>query len=116
MRHYVSPIFPAEPNSPSYTISPLLCCFPWLSLMHSPVHYMASFACRNAHGPLLKAISDQSNFSLLDQYNVTKLLDVYLAREIALLPDARSVVVNSVNPGLCKSELRRSSSIPNLVK
>lgn len=42
-----------------------------------------------------------------DRYNVSKLLDVFLAHQIAALPLASGVVVNVINPGLCVSELRR---------
>jgi NAD(P)-dependent dehydrogenase (short-subunit alcohol dehydrogenase family) len=44
-----------------------------------------------------------------DRYSTTKLLDVFLARKIAQLPKvaASGVVVNSVNPSLCESDLGR---------
>jgi retinol dehydrogenase-12 len=42
---------------------------------------------------------------------MSKLLDVFMAREIAQLPAAQKVNVNSLNPGLCVSELRRDMPI-----
>lgn len=42
----------------------------------------------------------------MDRYNVSKLLSLFLARKIATLPAAKDIVVNCVNPGLCKSEFR----------
>lgn len=43
---------------------------------------------------------------MLDRYNVSKLLDLFLVREIAKLPLAKDVVVDVVNPGMCVSDLR----------
>jgi len=40
-------------------------------------------------------------------YNTSKLIDVYIAREISKLPAASKIIVNSCNPGLCVSDLRR---------
>lgn len=39
-------------------------------------------------------------------------LDVFMAREIAKLPVASKVTVASVNPGLCKSDLRKDMPYP----
>ena len=51
-------------------------------------------------------MNDPKNFGF-DQYSMTKLLEMYLVREMAKLPIASEVVVNAVNPGLTTSELRR---------
>lgn len=47
-----------------------------------------------------------------DRYMTTKLLDILIARELAAQLDAASagaspIIVNTVNPGLCKSSLFR---------
>ena len=68
---------------------------------------MAQFKCRTTSGPLLNALNDPHNFSGLENYNITKLLEMYLVRELAALPIASGVVVNAANPGLTTSGLRR---------
>jgi len=72
------------------------------------VHYRASFAEHNHSKPLL-ALNDPTKFDGHDRYSTTKLLDVFLARKIAQLPKvtANGIVVNSVNPSLCQSDLGR---------
>lgn len=81
------------------------------------VHYWAKFPQHSAPS-ILSALDDQTQWvNGNERYNVSKLLDLYLAREIAKLPAANGVVVNSVNPGetmvrrdadagLCKSGFR----------
>ena len=72
------------------------------------MHYSARFTEHNQPKPLL-ALNDSTKFDGLDRYPTTKLLDVFLARKVAQLPKvtASGVVVNSVNPSLCKSDLGR---------
>lgn len=41
-----------------------------------------------------------------EMYNISKLLDVFLARKIAVLPAAQDIQVTVTNPSLCKSGLR----------
>ena len=79
--------------------------------MLSQVQYLAAFKYRDTPGSLLDALNDPKNFSI-DHYNITKLLDVCLAREMAKFPTASGVIVNSVNPGLSTSELRRDLPAP----
>lgn len=45
-----------------------------------------------------------------DRYNFSKLISLFLARQIARLPLAKDIVVDVVNPGLCVSELRNEMS------
>lgn len=67
---------------------------------------MAYFAERTVPGPTLTALNDPKHFGLADRYNVSKLISLFLAREIAPLPLAKDVVVNVVHAGLCESGLR----------
>ena len=55
------------------------------------------------------ALNDSTKYDGGDRYSTTKLLDVFLARKVAQLPKvtASGVVVNSVNPSLCQSDLGR---------
>jgi hypothetical protein len=41
-----------------------------------------------------------------EMYNISKLLDVFLARKIAALPVAQDIQVTVTNPGLCRSAFR----------
>ena len=72
------------------------------------MHYRARFTENNQSKPLA-ALNDSTKFDGSDRYSTTKLLDVFLARKIAQLPKATEggIVVNSVNPSLCKSDLAR---------
>ena len=42
----------------------------------------------------------------MERYNLTKMLDVFLAQKIATLPAAEGIRVSSVDPGFCVSEFR----------
>lgn len=55
-----------------------------------------------------------------DRYNTSKLLEVLMVRELAAQMDAKGggnpIVLNSLNPGLCRSSLFRHAAFPlNLV-
>ncbi|GAA5968607.1 hypothetical protein JCM11641_007693 [Rhodosporidiobolus odoratus] len=85
---------------------------PHLTIVASDIHYAAAFKERQAvpykHSDYLAALNDKELFNGFDRYGVSKVLNVLLARELAKLPQVQSkVVVNSVNPGLTKSSLRR---------
>ncbi|GAA5824825.1 hypothetical protein JCM11251_005359 [Rhodosporidiobolus azoricus] len=86
---------------------------PHLSIIASDVHFVAAFEERNSvpskHSTYLAALDDESIFKGMDRYNVSKLLDVMMARKFAKLPQvkAKGIIVNSVNPGLTKSGLRK---------
>ncbi|KAJ7625584.1 hypothetical protein FB45DRAFT_1029938 [Roridomyces roridus] len=58
-----------------------------------------------------------SGFAMVPHLTITgsscKLFNVYLARKIAGLEQAKGIVVNVVNPGLCSSELARDIPIPS---
>ena len=72
------------------------------------MHYKARFTEHNQPKPL-SALNDPAKFDGRDRYSTTKLLDVFLAQKIAQLPKATAggIVVNSVNPSLCQSDLAR---------
>jgi NAD(P)-dependent dehydrogenase (short-subunit alcohol dehydrogenase family) len=66
------------------------------------VHYWSTFPQHASSEPLLKTLNQLETYvNGQERYNVSKLLDVYIAREIAKLPAVTSgaVTVNSVNPG-----------------
>lgn len=59
---------------------------------------------------LLAALNDKSQAVNAELYNTTKLLVLLLTRELAKLPAAQKVVVNTASPGICVSQLRRNMS------
>ena len=82
---------------------------PHLTIVSSGVHYWARFKQKDVPGPLLAALNNKKHHSPDDTYNISKLLDLFFAREVAALPSiSGKVVVNAVDPGLCKSNFRRA--------
>jgi NAD(P)-dependent dehydrogenase (short-subunit alcohol dehydrogenase family) len=72
------------------------------------VHKIAGFAQKNIEGSTLAALNNEAHRGpARDRYQVSKLINQFLAAEIALLPAASNIVVSTVNPGLCVSSLRR---------
>ncbi|KAI5476854.1 hypothetical protein MNV49_007088 [Pseudohyphozyma bogoriensis] len=80
---------------------------PHMSIVGSEVHMWAKFAEKKVPGPTLAALNTEKHFNPDDRYFTSKLIALFIARKLAKLPIASSVVVNIVNPGLCKSDLRR---------
>lgn len=85
---------------------------PHLVIVASEVHEWAKFPQQDAP-TILAALNDKQQAVPSDLYNMSKLLDVLITREIAQLPSAQKIVVNSLNPGLCVSDLRRD--FPSLI-
>lgn len=82
---------------------------PHLVIVASEVHEWARFPQQDAP-TILAALNDKSQAITSDLYKMSKLLDVLITKEIAQLPSAQKINVNSLNPGLCVSELRRDWS------
>ncbi|SPN99118.1 related to enoyl-CoA hydratase/isomerase [Cephalotrichum gorgonifer] len=61
-------------------------------------------------GDVFDALSVKEGFAPFDQYPMTKLLEIFAVRQLAsIIPVSTSgVVVNTVNPGLCYSDLDRN--------
>lgn len=76
------------------------------------MHAWAAFTESKVAGSTLAALNAPEHCNTQDRYNVSKLLSLFLARKIASLPAARDVVVNCVNPGLCKSDFRADLPAP----
>ncbi|KAK4179822.1 putative Dehydrogenase/reductase [Triangularia setosa] len=80
-----------------------------ITVVASEAHFLTSF--KERLEPNIFECFRNGNFDQYERYNTSKLLDVLLARELANRLDASSpagnskVIVNSVNPGLCKSGL-----------
>jgi NAD(P)-dependent dehydrogenase (short-subunit alcohol dehydrogenase family) len=85
-------------------------CDTCISVTSSDLYSDAKFVERSAaEGQLFTVLNDEKKSNILDRYNVTKLLEIYMIREIAAAApyDSHHVIVNCVAPGFCHSELTR---------
>ncbi|GKT40779.1 short chain dehydrogenase atnD [Colletotrichum spaethianum] len=85
---------------------------PKIVIVASEASQMAKFHERNAED-IYKALN--TNKSLKDRYNTTKLMQVILARQMAIAADASGkgrVQVTTLNPGLCATALFRNIPFP----
>jgi hypothetical protein len=82
----------------------------FLVLTDSAAHYYASFQERTAPKPI-SALNDQAKFRSLDRYPVTKLIEIFIVQKIARLSKATGIIVSTVNPGLCRTEIGRDTGI-----
>ncbi|KAJ7089873.1 hypothetical protein B0H15DRAFT_839583 [Mycena belliarum] len=90
---------------------------PRLVVVSSEVHYWVTIDKSLIEGPNLFKVLGSKEYChstpkvLEDRYLLTKLLNVFFVRALnARLPPATPLVVNTVNPGYCYSELRRTFS------
>ncbi|CAM1506064.1 Fc.00g057050.m01.CDS01 [Cosmosporella sp. VM-42] len=63
-----------------------------------------------SNGRIIDKVNDRSNFNFLTQYQITKLLAMYVMKQISATTLADEVVVFAVCPGLCKSDIARDGS------
>ncbi|KAM0746972.1 NAD(P)-binding protein [Meredithblackwellia eburnea MCA 4105] len=86
---------------------------PHITIVGSEVHVFAAFKEKNIPGSTLEALNKPELANFHDRYNVSKVLDLFIARQLAKLPLVRShsIVVNVVNPGLCKSSFREGMGL-----
>ncbi|BGP57890.1 hypothetical protein JCM8202_006263 [Rhodotorula sphaerocarpa] len=90
---------------------------PQLEIVASEVHYWVNPANlprsgSGAPGSFLSELCSEpyhARLPPLEAYQISKLLDVFLARKLAALPAAEKVQVTATNPGLCKSAFRDES-------
>ncbi|KAJ0154342.1 Dehydrogenase/reductase SDR family member 13 [Colletotrichum tanaceti] len=85
---------------------------PKIVIVSSDASQMARFRERNAED-IYKALN--ANKSLTDRYSTTKLMQVMLARQMAIAADASGkgrVQVTTLNPGLCSTALFRNLPFP----
>ncbi|PWY96116.1 short-chain dehydrogenase/reductase [Aspergillus sclerotioniger CBS 115572] len=86
---------------------------PVLSIVASEVHAFAKFPERQAPEEkgvgIFEALDDPDQYydTMGERYRTSKLLDILLARELADRVSGDQVVVNCLNPGLCRSQLSR---------
>lgn len=84
---------------------------PHLVIVASEAHELAKLPQQDASN-MIAAMSAKETASPMDSYNASKVLDVMIAREMAKLSIAGKVSVTSVNPGFCKSDLRKDLPYP----
>ncbi|KAJ7180982.1 hypothetical protein C8R46DRAFT_1071093 [Mycena filopes] len=84
---------------------------PHLTITGSSAQYLTKFPEKRATN-ILHTLNDPSKGSISkDRYAVSKLFNLFLAREIAALLQAQGVVVNVVDPGMCASDIGRHRNL-----
>jgi NAD(P)-dependent dehydrogenase (short-subunit alcohol dehydrogenase family) len=59
------------------------------------------------NGSVLTKVNDKASFSILTQYQISKLLEMWVMRQIAVKSSPSEVIVVASCPGLCRSTLGR---------
>ncbi|ETS87251.1 hypothetical protein PFICI_01079 [Pestalotiopsis fici W106-1] len=82
-----------------------------LTIVTSDTHFLIDFKEAEASEGIFNRLNnkEKSAGEVADRYPTTKLMQVFLVRELAArLPlDSNSVIINCTNPGMCHSELSR---------
>ncbi|CCA72832.1 hypothetical protein PIIN_06768 [Serendipita indica DSM 11827] len=85
---------------------------PHLVIVSSGVHLVAPFKDKN-QANIFAALNTESRYVQGDRYFDSKLLEILITRHISKIPkfsqEASGVVMCTVNPGFCRSELMRRS-------
>ncbi|KAL6716738.1 hypothetical protein ACLMJK_006306 [Lecanora helva] len=84
---------------------------PHLTVVSSEVHGWVDFPERNSPD-IFKVLNDRETANMETRYQTSKLLEVFIVRELAARARERSkgkVIMNLANPGLCHSELARDA-------
>ena len=85
---------------------------PHLTIVSSDVHFMTNMPERKKPGKIFDNLNDKSSARMFDRYNVSKMLDVLSTRALAAEAGKDCpVIINTVNPGLCHSELMREVGV-----
>lgn len=82
---------------------------PRLTIVTSDAHDMTKFP-EWKQPRIFDALDDESKARISERYPTTKLLQILVVRQIAPQLEGSGVILNLVNPGLCKSELARDGS------
>lgn len=89
---------------------------PRIVLVGSEVHFWTPFVENHSQTPIAE-LNNKEVFKPDDRYQVSKLLDLLITREIgeqldhSSHPEDKSIKVNCPNPGLCHSELGREAGL-----
>jgi NAD(P)-dependent dehydrogenase (short-subunit alcohol dehydrogenase family) len=83
---------------------------PHLVVVTSEMHALTSMPERKAPpGQIFSTLNDKSKARMTDRYSVSKLLEVFVVRQLVAdsAPEGYSVIINLMNPGFCHSTLMR---------
>ncbi|KAF2841539.1 dehydrogenase [Patellaria atrata CBS 101060] len=81
-----------------------------LTIVSSEVHFWTPFNERK-YQSILKRMDEPDSFKPgMERYYTSKLLNVLFTRELAKSVNENEVVINTVNPGFCTSQLHRDDS------
>ena len=83
-----------------------------LSIVVSDTHFMVDFKEKDAPEGIFNHMNKKDNANMEERYPTSKLMEVFLVREMASRrpADTYPVTINMLNPGLCKSELSREGN------
>jgi retinol dehydrogenase 12 len=84
---------------------------PHLEIVSSEAHRFTKFPTIN-QPDIYDSFNDENQFDPMDRYSISKLLEVLFVRELAnrlqrAREEAAAVVINTVNPGMCHSDVDR---------
>lgn len=85
---------------------------PHLTIVASDTHWVVTLPeQKNTTIPIFTQLNDEKKARMSSRYPLSKLLDVLVTRYMATVvaPAGYPVIINSVNPGLCHSELSRDA-------
>jgi retinol dehydrogenase-12 len=83
---------------------------PHLAIVSSDTHYVASLdeQNRNEDELIFDQLNDKRRASMVARYPLSKLLDILMTQQlVANLSADYPVIINTINPGLCYSDLQR---------
>lgn len=85
---------------------------PNVTFVTSDTHFFVDFKEKTAPEGIFNHMNEKSNANMDERYPTSKLLEVYIVREMAARRpvDTYPVTFNMVNPGLCKSDLAREGN------
>ncbi len=72
----------------------------------SPVHYVGKLKERSKSN-IFEAMNDEAQYVQDDRYADTKLISVGMSHQLSKHPLLKDVIVCSVNPGFCRSEIHK---------
>ncbi|KAH6711994.1 hypothetical protein BKA61DRAFT_520979 [Leptodontidium sp. MPI-SDFR-AT-0119] len=84
---------------------------PNLTLVSSGAHAHVDFPERDASEGIFNRLNDEGKTDMMTRYPTSKLLPIYIVREMAKRRPKYPVTINLVNPGLCESELAREGNL-----
>jgi len=85
---------------------------PRLTIVSSEMHFVARFnECKSE--AIFEQLKDPKDVNMNDRYSVSKLIEVFVVRELAALMESTNkngtVILNTLNPGLCYSNILHES-------